>query len=88
MTLKQALGRYLISVGDALSQLLNALVFVSLNANESLSGRCWRMRDHWFYGALRKIIDLVFKLFGNSNHCRGAFENDVKRARILVASVQ
>lgn len=79
-----AIGRYLISVGDACSQLLNALVFISLNANESLSGRCWRLKEHWFYGSIRYIIDFVFKLFKNHNHCYNAYANDIVRAKELL----
>ena len=35
---------YLIRVGDAVSQLLNVVFLFSQNPNESISGRCYRMR--------------------------------------------
>lgn len=68
--------RYLISVGDAASQLLNALVFFSFDANQSLSGRCWEHRDHWFYGPLGEGIDLIF----GGGHCCEASRKDTLRA--------
>jgi len=72
--------RYLLTVGDASSQLLNAAVFNSGNANESLSGRCWRQREHWFFGNLRPAIDRVFLALGDTNHCASSYHNDVERA--------
>lgn len=73
--------KYLLTVGDALSQLLNAVVFFSGNANESLSGRCWRQRDHWLFGTLRKGIDWLFRVVARQrDHCEWAFKNDIIRA--------
>ncbi len=72
---------YLHRVGDALSQLLNIVVFFGPNPNESLSGRCWRQRDHWFYGRLHNFIDLLFRVLGSqSAHCYRAHDADVTRA--------
>lgn len=75
---------YLLTVGDASSQLLNAVVFNSGNANESLSGRCWRQREHWFFGNLRHAIDTGALVFGDTNHCVSAYRNDVERATKLL----
>ncbi len=36
------LGVYLLRCGDALSQLINVVIFLSDNPNESLSGRSYR----------------------------------------------
>lgn len=71
---------YLLTVGDALSQLLNAAVFLSGNANESLSGRCFRQRDHWLYGRLQVMIDAVAAMLGDYGHCARAHRKDVTRA--------
>jgi len=82
-----AIGHYLHTIGDALSQLLNAIVFGSDNANESLSGRCYRQRDHWFFGILMKGINAIAKLLGDINHCENAYQNDLRRARKLIRSI-
>lgn len=76
-------GTYFIRCGDALSQLLNVVIFLSENPNESLSGRSYRMRRNWFWGKMLVVIDLLFRPF-ESNHCRKAHENDVRRASILL----
>ncbi len=71
---------YFHTLGDALSQLLNALLFHSGNANESLSGRCWRQRDHWFFGRLRVVVDALSRLVGETEHCEKSHAADVARA--------
>lgn len=78
--------RYLISVGDGLSQLLNVIVFLSNNPNESISGRCWRQREHWFFGRLGWTINTVFLWFGNVDHCWSAYWTDVRRAEEVCAT--
>lgn len=80
--------QYFITVGDALSQLLNAVIFLSNDANESLSGRCHRERYHWFYGRLRQSIDWFFAKFSDYGHCANAYRNDVQRAQRTVESAR
>ena len=75
---------YLIHVGDALSQLLNVMVFLSDNPNESLSGRCYRQKDHWWFGRLRRTIDAVAHLMGDVGHCANAHRYDIRRAQDLI----
>jgi hypothetical protein len=77
------IGAYLLRRGDALSQLLNVVVFLSENPNESLSGRSYRMRRNWFWGKMLIVIDLLFLPF-QKEHCRKSHENDVKRASRLL----
>lgn len=77
--------KYFLSVGDALSQLLNALLFNSGNANESISARCYRQRDCRAWSAAKSVIDTVFRLLGEKDHCRKAWYRDVGRARELLA---
>lgn len=77
------IGAYLLLVGDALSQLLNVVVFLSENPNESLSGRSYRMRRKWFWGKMLIVIDLLFMPF-QKEHCRKSHENDLKRASMLL----
>lgn len=69
---------WLIRVGDALSQLCN-VVFLNGEANESISGRCYR--EGW--KRAERFIDAVFSPF-ESRHCKNAFENDLQRAKELV----
>ena len=70
---------YLLRVGDATSQWFNATLFNG-SANESISGRAYReQRKHMF------IIDGIFAWFGDYNHCRESYLNDVKYAGRLLA---
>lgn len=48
-------------------------------ANESVSGRAYR--ENW---KLRKAINTLF--FWQEDHCKMAYENDVQRARDLIAA--
>ena len=77
---------YLQRVGSASSQLLNALLFNSKRPNESVSGRSYRRaRDgavKWQY--LQAIINRFFSLFGQKDHCRKAYLNDIVEARLMI----
>lgn len=66
----------LIKIGDALSQLMN-VILLNGHPNESLSGRAWRTKSKWY-----KVIDLI--LWFDKNHCKTAYENDVKYAKSLL----
>ena len=68
----------LIRAGDAVSQFCN-VVFLNGEANESISGRCYR--EGW--KRTERFIDAVFSPF-ESGHCKNAFENDLQRAKELV----
>jgi len=74
---------YLHRVGDALSQLLNVIVFNSKNPNESISGRSWRMRRYYFWGKMRVLIDWLASPF-EEDHCQRSHEADVARAARLL----
>ena len=77
---------YLQRVGSAASQLLNVLLFVSKRPNESLSGRSYRRsRDgsvKWQY--MQTSINWFFMLFGQKDHCRKAYLNDIVEARLML----
>ena len=79
-------GRYLLRVGDALSQLLNILIFFGPNPNESVSGRSWRLRDKWFWGLMVKVIDFLATPFEKS-HCKLSYEADIERAKRLISGL-
>ena len=72
--------RYIVRVGDALSQFINVLVFFSHNPNESISGKAYRLRKEsksWNVGY--HIVNAIF--FLQEDHCRASYLKDVKRAR-------
>ena len=77
---------YLQRVGSASSQLLNVLLFVSKRPNESVSGRSYRRSKDgsvkWQY--LQTWIDWFFRLFGQKDHCRKAYLNDIVEARLMI----
>lgn len=77
------LCRYGVRVGDAVSQLINVVVFLSDNPNESLSGRSYRQKRHWFWGKMHAFIDLLFYPF-HIEHCKKAHEADIARATQLL----
>lgn len=81
-----ALINYFVRIGDATSQWANSVFFLSKNPNESISGRCWRLRNHWFWGNFRKLIDFLFRPF-EKYHCEKAYYADVRRAKELLALV-
>lgn len=81
--MKEAIINYLIRVGDATSQWVNVVFLFSDNPNESISGRCWRLRTHWFWGSLRKIIDFFVSPF-EDYHCELSYYADVRRAKDLL----
>lgn len=77
-TLMNRFLRQLLVVGDALSQMANA-IFLGGEANESISGRSFR--EPW--PRAKKIIDILFSPF-QKDHCKEAFLKDLHRARELV----
>jgi hypothetical protein len=72
----------LIMVGDALSQLFNVAFLRNLKdttSNESTSGRAHRAG----WERTEKLINWLASPF-EKDHCRLAYENDVRRAEALV----
>ncbi len=69
----------LIRAGDAVSQLLN-VTLLNGQANESISGRCYRQG----WKIPMNIIDIIMSPF-EKDHCKLAFDNDLKRATDLVS---
>ena len=79
--------RRLHNILDALTQLGNVLLLPGAddtNANESISGRCYRKgviedRASWLWPA--RVIDTLL----GAGHCRSAYDEDVSRAAALLA---
>jgi len=71
---------YFVRIGDALSQLLNVLVYPQTGqANHSLSGDAYRFKRK----VLMYVIDLVDSPF-ERDHCQMAHSADVSRAAKLL----
>lgn len=68
---------YLIRIGDALSQMINVVLFNG-HPNESISGRAWRTQSVWY-----KLIDFV--LWFDKDHCLNSYLNDLRYAHQLAA---
>lgn len=80
----QPLFNYLIRVGDVLSQLINVVLFLGENANESVSGRAWRLHETSKVWNVAKIcIDWIASPL-EANHCEASYKADVSRAAKLL----
>ncbi len=62
-------------VAVAFDQLCNACL--GGYASETISSRCWRLRDYKPYKYARPIIDVIF--FFQENHCKASYEAQVAR---------
>ena len=78
-----AVINYFIRVSDAVSQLLNVVFLLSQNPNESISGRCYRMRYKKQWQIAMAVIDFLFSPI-EVGHCEKAYDNDVLRASELL----
>lgn len=78
----QEVKQYLINVGDALSQLINTMVFLG-DAEESISGRSYREvyynKDNKIWPHFYKYVNKLF--FLQENHCKYAYLKDLERAK-------
>ena len=78
---------YLTRLGNAVSQLINVVIFMGKNPNESLSGRAYRERQAAAYGYgfwwyMHLLINCLF--FWQGNHCKASYDADVARAHELI----
>lgn len=62
-------------VAVAIDQLANAIL--GGYAQETISSRCWRLRDYRPYSTMRRVIDGLF--FWQQDHCRISYESQVRR---------
>jgi hypothetical protein len=74
---------YFIRIGDATSQLLNVMFLLSQNPNESISGRCYRMRHKKQWKIAMTVIDFLFSPI-EVGHCQKAYDNDVAWCATLI----
>ena len=81
----KAIFDWLLTVGSALSQLAYAVFANSRNSNLSISGEAYfnrnrsRLRYVWY-----RFINGLF--FFQADHCKWAYENDLKSARCSAES--
>lgn len=61
----------------ALDQLINAIL--GGYADETMSSRCWRLKQTQPFKVLRPIIDVIF--FLELNHCQASYESEVLRSQ-------
>jgi hypothetical protein len=61
----------------AADQLLNTML--GGMADETMSARCWRLREYQPYKTLRPIIDQL--LYWQPNHCQSAYESELLRSQ-------
>lgn len=87
---------YLQRVGDALSQLVNTIVFNGM-PDESISGRAWRntairfnrgqkVKVRWWI--LRLLAETLFWPIDRWDHCRLAFWQDVMRSADRASAIK
>lgn len=74
---------YLVRVGDAISQLLNTVIFDG-DPDESISGRSYRnfklgQSDNKIWIATYYIAEWLFWIRDKGNHCRMAYYEDFER---------
>lgn len=65
-------------VAIAFDQLANAIL--GGYAQETVSSRCWRLREYPPYTKLRAFIDFIF--FWQPAHCKASYEAQVARRNI------
>lgn len=83
-----SLLRRLANVLDALTQLGNAALLprpFDTNANESISGRCYREavfeKRAGLWASAMAAINWIFELTGEQEHCYNAYLADLSRGR-------
>ena len=80
----QTIINYFIRVGDALSQVVNVVILFGTNANESVSGRAWRLHKTSKVWNVAKIcIDWIASPL-EVDHCEASYKADVSRAAKLL----
>lgn len=66
---------WVLQVLIALDQLANALLFFGF-ADETISARSWRQRHKLQWRIARALIDRLFALLGDVDHCERSYESE------------
>lgn len=89
------MGKWLVSVGDAFSQLVGRFIFFrndgiwqawTLSPNESISGASYRWYINGGPSWPKKLIDAL--LFIDPDHCEQSYYADYRRARAYIKEVE
>ena len=51
-------------------------------ADETLSARMWRLRDRPAWGSALVIVDSVFAVFGDRDHCYNSWLGELERHQL------
>lgn len=70
MAIKRYLFNWLVVLDLAVNTMLGGSPY------ETISERCWRHRGHWAADYAVWVIDGLFSLFGQKNHCQNADEGN------------
>lgn len=80
---------YFVRILEVMSQFVNVVVFFSTNPMETLSSRCYRLRNQGNsvkpWRILQKILDFCAWPF-HVEHCRKSYETSLSNAYSLVDS--
>lgn len=76
--------KQLLQIAIAVDQLGNTLI--GGWADETISARAWRQRHKRRWRIAMRVIDAVFGLFGQQDHCRQAHEAEVWRRQSAPAT--
>lgn len=47
----------------------------------SISARCWKNKEDFKYSILVKIIDFIFAMAGDMDHCKTSYDNEMAKQR-------
>lgn len=75
-------------IGDS-KRAMNIAIGVDQSANAafggdediSISARCWKNREDFKYSILVKIIDFIFSMAGDADHCETSYKNELSKPR-------
>lgn len=79
MTCKQYIKNVLIAIDQLVNTLLKG------EPDETMSSRVyrnWIKHGYWYCGAAVKILDCVFGLLGDEEHCKNSYENELNRTHL------
>tara|TARA_R110002153_G_scaffold61515_1_gene165948 strand:- start:139 stop:450 length:312 start_codon:yes stop_codon:yes gene_type:complete len=79
--------RYFLRMLHTVSQLINVLVFFGSNPAETLSSRCYRLKDQGDrvkpWRLLQICLDFIAKPF-HAEHCKKSYETSLSHAFLLI----
>lgn len=75
--IKNAVLNYAKRVLISLDQALNVIVLFG-REDETVSARCWRLRNVFPWNLARCLIDTVALLFNDKNHCEESYQSELR----------